>query len=66
MNHPVLPESAVALTVQRLARRRFLAQAGMLSLGGAAVLTAGARSAFGRELDWRPRPPRNQLRPRTR
>ena len=51
MNHPVLPESAVALTVQRLARRRFLAKAGMLSLGGVAVLTGGARSAFANEHD---------------
>jgi len=50
MNSSNLPNSA-ALTEQRLARRRFLARAGMLSIGGAAALTVGARAAFGREVD---------------
>jgi hypothetical protein len=51
MNHPALPDSADAITTQRLARRRFLAQAGVLSLGGVAALSAGARVALAKEHD---------------
>ena len=51
MNHPVSPDSADAITTQRLARRRFLAQAGVLSLGGVAALSTGARVAFAKEHD---------------
>ena len=50
MNNPALPQSADAITTQRLARRKFLAQAGLLSLGGAAAI-ATARPAFAREHD---------------
>jgi len=51
MNQPILPQSAVEIDTQRLARRKFLAQAGLLSLGGAASLAAAAHPAFAREHD---------------
>ena len=51
MNHPASPHLAETITTQRLARRKFLAQAGMLSLGGVAALSAGAQVAFAREHD---------------
>lgn len=50
MNNSTLPQSFAAITGQRLARRKFLAQAGLLSLGGAA-LTFGARPAFAEDQD---------------
>ena len=46
MNHPASPPPADAIIPQRLARRKFLAQAGLISLGGAAALSAGGRPAF--------------------
>jgi hypothetical protein len=49
MNNPLLPLSLVDLSEPRLARRRFLAQAGIISLGGAAALVAGTRPAFADE-----------------
>ena len=50
MNHSDSPHSADSITTQRLARRRFLAQAGMFTLGGAAALTVSS-SAFAKEHD---------------
>lgn len=50
MNHPASPQSADAITTQRLARRKFLAQAGVFTLGGAAAL-ATSPSAFAKEHD---------------
>jgi hypothetical protein len=51
MNNSLLPQSLTDLSQQRLARRRFLAQAGLLSLGGAAALAVGAKPAFAEEAD---------------
>lgn len=51
MNHQDSPNSADAIIAQRLARRKFLAQAGLFTLGGAAALTAGTRTAFAKEHD---------------
>lgn len=45
MNYPGSHHSADSISIQRLARRKFLAQAGLLSLGGAAAL-ATTRSVF--------------------
>jgi hypothetical protein len=49
MNNSTRANSFPDLSQQRLARRRFLAQAGIVSLGGAATLLAGARPAFADE-----------------
>ena len=49
MSNPLLPQPLADLSQQRLARRRFLAQAGILSLGGAAALAVGTRPAFADE-----------------
>jgi len=51
MNQPELSQSVVEMTTQRLARRKFLAQAGVLSIGGAVSLATAARPAFAREHD---------------
>lgn len=50
MNHPASSHSADAIVTQRLARRKFLAQAGIFTLGGAAAL-ATSTSAFAKEHD---------------
>lgn len=51
MNNITFPDSAVALARQRLDRRRFLAQAGLVSLGSAVALSAGARPAYAADQD---------------
>lgn len=46
MKRSFIPHSLATLAEQRTARRKFLAQAGLFSLGGAAALAVGARPVF--------------------